>query len=279
MYPLRADASLVHPPQQVSVVIPVWGEYADHRLDEAVGSIQKQDLKAAIILVDNGNAVPLTRPGVWAVRSETQLSLGAARDLGLRTVTTPTVMFWDADDVMLPGTLGRLAQRLDHDPEIVACATSIIDSRTGRRHHWPRRLPLRLSGQPLLFATLNAVASLYPTTGALLRTADAQAAGFPDADGGDDWVMGVSLSFRGSVAVDDVPGRLYGYGSASISGRWTRGDVLANARLVRERLRTDPAVPEAVTRLLPVIMIAQHAVKRVLRPIARRAPGRRRAAP
>jgi glycosyltransferase involved in cell wall biosynthesis len=260
----------------VSVVIPVWGEYADHRLDEAVASIRKQDIEAAIILVDNGNAVPLTRPGTSAVRSETQLSLGAARDLGLRSVTTPTVMFWDADDVMLPGTLTRLAGRLADDPELVACAASIIDSRTGRRHHWPRRWPLRLTRQPLLFATLNAVTSLYPTTGALLRTADAQAAGFPDADGGDDWVMGVSLSFRGRVAVDEVPGRLYGYGSASISAGWTRRDVLANARLVRERLRTDAAIPTAVVRLAPIIALGQHTVLQVLRPIARRAPARRR---
>jgi glycosyltransferase involved in cell wall biosynthesis len=260
----------------VSVVIPVWGNYADHRLDEALVGIRNQGLESVIILVDNGNERPLTRPGVCVVRSEAQLSLGAARDLGLRTVTTPTVMFWDADDVMLSGTLARLIERLERDPGLVACATSIIVSTTGRRHHWPRRWPLALSGLPLVFATLNAVSSLYPVTGALLRTADAQAAGFPDADGGDDWVMAVSLGFRGRIAVDEHLGRLYRRGPASISARWTCRDLLASARLVIERLHTDPAVPAAVVRLTPIISLGQHAVLQLLRPIARQAPARRR---
>lgn len=273
---MRSDLLVDHASQQASVVIPVWGEYADHRLDEAVASIRDQGMECALILVDNGNDTPLTRPGVCVVRSEAQLSLGAARDLGLRSVTTPTVMFWDADDVMLPGTLTRLAERLDRDPKLVACATSIIDSTSGRRHHWPRRWPLALSRLPLVFATLNAVSSLYPITGALLSTAHAQAAGFPDADGGDDWVMAVSLGFRGRIAVDKHLGRLYGHGSASISARWTRRDVLTNARLVRERLRSDPAIPTAVVRLVPVIALGQHTVLQVLRPISRRAPPRRR---
>jgi glycosyltransferase involved in cell wall biosynthesis len=263
-------------PDAVSVVIPVWGAYADHRLDEAIASIRAQNVATSIILVDNGNQPPLQLPGVSIVRSRTQISVGAARDLGLRSVSTPRVMFWDADDVMLPGTLRRLADRLDKDPWLVACSTSIIDGDTGRRLHWPRRWPLRLSQLHTLWATLNAVSSLYPVTGALLRTGLAQAAGFPDAERGEDWVMGVSLGFRGRVDVDEHPGRLYRRGPASLSAGWTRRDVLANARLVRERLRTDPAVPAPVARLAPMILLGQHAVLQVLRPLARRTPGRRR---
>jgi glycosyltransferase involved in cell wall biosynthesis len=257
----------------VSIVIPVWGEYSDHRLDEALASIRAQELASAIILVDNAGDTPLQRAGVSIVRSATRVSLGAARDLGLRSVATPWVMFWDADDVMLPGTLVRLARHLRRDPDLVACGTSILDARTGLRLHWPRRWPLRLTRLPILCATLNAVSSLYPVTGALLRTAAAQDAGFPDADQGDDWVIGVSLGFRGRFAVDEHPGRLYRRG---ISIDWTRRDVLANSRLVCVRLRSDPAIPAAVARLVPVIMLAQHAVLRVLRPLSRLSAGRRR---
>jgi SAM-dependent methyltransferase len=269
--------SAVMPAQQVSVVIPVWGDYADHRLDEALASIRAQDIESNIILVDNGNRTPLRRRGVSIVRSETQVSLGAARDLGLRSVSTPEVMFWDADDRMLPGTLARLKDRLDRDPALVACATSIIDTMTGQPLHWPRRWPLRLGRYRRLYATVNAVSSLYPVTGALVRTAFAQDAGFPDAERGDDWVMGVSLAFRGRVAVDEHPGRLYSRGPGSVSARWTRRDVVAKYRLVRERLRNDPAIPPGVVRLLPVIVLAQHVVLMVLRPLARRTPARRRA--
>lgn len=260
----------------MSVVIPVWGDYADHRLDGALASIREQDLESAIILVDNGSDPPLKRAGVSIVRSETRLSLGAARDLGLRAVTTPLVIFWDADDVMLQGMLGRLTELISADSGLVACGTSIINAGTGARHHWPRRWPLWLSRFPPLFATLNAISSLYPVTGALLRTAPAQAAGFPDAGFGDDWVMGVSLGFRGRVAVDEHAGRYYCHGPGSVSSRWTRRDILASARLVRHRLRTDPAIPAPIVWLVPVIRVAQHVVVRVLRPVSRHSPRRRR---
>lgn len=263
---------------QVTVVIPAWGKYADHRLDEALASIRAQDVPVEILLVDNASDPPLERPGVTIVRSENRVSVGAARDLGLRAVRTPVSVFWDADDVMLDGALGRMVRALDQDPDLVACATSLVDATTGRRHHWPRRWPLSLSRVPTVFATLNAITSLYPVIGAAVRTSEAQQTGFPDANGGDDWVMGVSLAMRGRITLDECPGRLYRRHEQSISSDWKTSDVLTNAKLVRRRLREDPKAPRAIRVVAPVIWLGQHLVLQVLRPIARQTPARRRAA-
>jgi predicted O-methyltransferase YrrM len=263
--------------EAVTVVIPIWGKYADHRLDRAIESIRAQDVPVSILLVDNAAEPPLARPGVTILRSDSRVSLGAARNLGLQAVRSPTVLFWDADDVMLGGALARLLDTLDRRPDVVACACPLIDAVSGSLHHWPRRWPMALSRVPILFIALNAITSLYPVIGAAIRTAPAQEIGFPEVDGGDDWVLAVSLSMRGRVALDDRPGRLYSRHDESLSYGWRTRDVLTHARLVRARLREDPMVPGAIRALAPVIWVGQHAVLRVLRPLARWTPARRRA--
>jgi predicted O-methyltransferase YrrM len=277
--PRVQDADAARPvPERITVVIPVWGTYADHRLDRALESIRKQSVAATILLVDNSADPPLERLGVTIVRSETRVSVGAARNLGLSAVRSPTVLFWDADDVMLDGALARLLDALDRQPDLVVCGTPLIDARSGDLHHWPRRWPLALSRLPYAFAALNAITSLYPVIGAAIRTPAAQEIGFPEVDGGEDWVMSVSLSMRGRVGLDDRPGRLYSRHDQSLSYTWGTGHVLAHAKLVRARLREDPMVPGAIRLLLPAIWLGQHGVLRVLRPLSRRTPARRRAA-
>jgi predicted O-methyltransferase YrrM len=272
--PPRPQRPAAHDP--VTVVIPVWGRYAGPDLDDAIESIRAQRVPVEILLVDNAADPPLERAGVTIVRSDTRVSVGAARNLGLQAVRSPAVMFWDADDVMLDGALARLLAGLDRDPGLVACATALIDERSGTRHHWPRRWPLALARLPTAFAVLNAVTSLYPVVGAVMRTPAAQEIGFPDVDGGDDWVMGVSLAMRGRVALDDRPGRLYRRHDGSVSAGWGTSHVLTHASLVRARLREDPGVPRVIRLLVPAIWLGQHAVLRALRPIARRTPARRR---
>jgi glycosyltransferase involved in cell wall biosynthesis len=237
--------------ERVTVVIPVWGAYADGRLDEAIASIRSQDESVAVVLVDNAADPRLQRDGVQIVRSDVRLPLGSARNLGLDAAGTPMVMFWDADDVMPADTLGPLVRELDSNPVAVVSGARVLD-------------------------VLNAVSSLYAVTGAVMRTAVARDARFPAASGGDDWVMGMSMAFRGRVTVRREPGRIYRRHPGSVSASWTTADAIAHARLVRERMRADPAVPFAARRLLPAIWLGQHVVLRVLRPVARRTPSRRR---
>lgn len=263
---------------QVTVVIPAWGAYAGDQLDRAIAGIRAQDIEADILVVDNADPEGVNAPGARVLRSERRVSIGAARQLGLEAVETPLVVFWDADDEMPPGTLKRLVAAMDEDEDLVACGASIIDGHTGERHHWPRRWPLALSARSRLFATVNAVASLYGIGGAVVRTGPARQAGFPDVEGGDDWAMGVALAFRGRVRVLDEPGRIYHYDAGSVSSAWTWRERMAHARLVRSRLRTDPTVPRAVRVLLPLVATAQTVVILLLRPLARLMPRRRRQA-
>jgi hypothetical protein len=114
--------------------------------------------------------------------------------------------------------------------------------------------------------------SLYPIHGpAALRTpAVREAGGHMDCSGGEDWVLAVSLAFRGPVATDTRPGLIYHRGQDSLLAR-TRGtaDVLAAARHVRARLRSDPAVPPAVRVALPAIAVTQWLLIVVVRPLYR----------
>ena len=56
---------------------------------------------------------------------------GAARNLALNTIPTPFVVFWDADDVMLPGTLSAMRRRLEGTANAVAVATAGIHNDAG----------------------------------------------------------------------------------------------------------------------------------------------------
>jgi glycosyltransferase involved in cell wall biosynthesis len=265
--------------ETLTVVVPVWDEYAYTLLDEAIFSLQAQRPAPGILVVDNASTVPIhERDGVTLVRTGRRLTVGQARNHGLAHVTTPWAMLWDADDVMLPGTVADLLAAADAVPSAVVVATGILDGATGRRHHWPRPWTNGFTRVPRAYALLHAISSLFPTTGALLRLDVAlQGGGFADTDGGDDWVVGLSLALRGRVVIHPRLGRVYRRHRGSISAGWTAGDDIVNhAALVRERLLTDPAAPAYARRALPAIRFAQLAVIRVLRPLSRRLPGRRR---
>ena len=264
----------------MTVVIAVWDDYVGPGLDEALRSVRSQGPRVEIVLVDNASriTVPETN-GARVIRTGVRLTIGAARNAGLAAVRTPYALVWDADDVMLPETLNVLRASMARDPGLVACSPSIIDGRTGDRHHWPRRSTFALSRTPRVFALLNAVSSLYPTAGALIRTDHAQAMGFANADGGDDWVLGVSLALRGRVRIEAHLGRLYRRSEDSTSSGWrTFPHIAAHAALVRQRLKDDPATPRWIRVALPAIWLGQHLVLLVLRPLARLTPERRREA-
>lgn len=247
-----------------TVVIPVWDDYVSERLQQAVQSVRAQQTSPAlVVVVDNASRVPLPPfPAAWVVRAPTRLALGEARNLGLSRVSTPYVVFWDADDIMLEGTLPFLEAAVAADPGLAAFAMAVVEDPSGSRHRWPRRWVGRLVRAPRLFALLDSIWSLYPSTGAtIIRTELARAAGgFGDADSGEDWCLGVSLAFRGRVGWSERPGRLYRVHSGST---WAQHmgpvDLARHARVVRERIRSDPGIPEWARRSLPLLWLSQHA--------------------
>lgn len=250
-----------------------WDAYVDERLDEALASILAQGVAAEVILVDNASDVPVApRPGVRLVHAPARLPLGAARNAGIEQVRTPYVVVWDADDVMLPGTLAHLQDGLAAAPDRVAFAAAIADGPDGPRHRWPRRWIGTLVRVPSALRLVHCVWSVYPATGAVAMRTDAvrAAGGYPATESAEDWVLGVSLAFRGRLGWSERPGRVYRRHPASV---WARHDdarhLAAHARAVRERLGTDPAVPAAVRRARPLLAAAQHTA--ILAAVVRRA--------
>src|SRR4051794_32213659 len=228
-----------------TVLIPVWNEYV-RWLEQAVASLRAQDVAVRIVVVNNASEVELPDlAGVSVVTSPHRLTLGRARNLGLFQVASPYVIVWDADDTMPPGTLGVLQRAMTADPSLAAYGAAIIEAPSGRRHRWPRPWVAAVARRPAVLAWLNCVWSLYPTTGAtIMRTDLARAAGgYGEGQSGDDWCLGVSLAFRGRVGWTERPGRTYRLHPQSI---WSRHsavrDLLRHARMVRERIRSDPAI-------------------------------------
>jgi glycosyltransferase involved in cell wall biosynthesis len=267
----------------VSIVVPVWGPYSGAPLTQALESLRAQDLKARIVVVDNASEPPLPAvPDAVTVRSATRLSVGRARNLGLERVDTPYVVFWDADDVMLPGTLRRLADRIVAEPGAAAVAAAILEGEPPLRHRWPRPWMAGMARRQRMFALAHSVWSMFPTTGStIMRTSAVRSAGgYGDADSGEDWVLGVSLAFRGELVLDPVPGRLYRRHPASLwASRRSARHLVGHAAAVRARIRQDPAIPAWVRPLLPLVAVAQlvaalvvHPAARALRALRRRAP-------
>lgn len=221
-----------------------------------------------MLVVDNASDPPVGElAGADVERSSTRLSVGAARNLGLERVTTPFVLFWDADDLMCPGILAVLEDRLTADPAAIGAAAGILEDQPRVPHRWPRRWARRLASKPMPFALVNSVWSVYPTTGATLLRADAvrAAGGFGDASSGEDWSLGVSLAFRGRLLFEETPGRIYRRHAGSLwEKQGGRADLVRNAAAVRARLRADPAAPAA---LRPVLGVLQRVAIDGLRPL------------
>ncbi|MGH3828518.1 MAG: glycosyltransferase family 2 protein [Pseudonocardiaceae bacterium] len=249
------------PPPATTVVIPVWGDHARERVGDALASVGAQDREVAVVLVDNAAEPPVEPvPGVRLLRSEARLTLGGARNLGLAHAVTEYVIFWDADDRMLPGTVRFLEARMEASRNLVAFGSAIVEEPSGRRHRWPRpwlRILVRL---PALLGLLDAVWSEFPTTGATLIRADAvrAAGGFADADSGEDWCLGAALVWRGRCGWSERPGRVYVQRPDSTWPTHASGrHQWRHAAAVRARLREAGVAPSWLRHLLPAIAAAQ----------------------
>jgi len=260
----------VNAPGKVTVVIPVWDDYVSY-LSDAVESVRRNSPDAPIVIVDNASRTEVPElEGCTIVSTERRLSAGAARNVGLQHVDTELVLFLDADDMLLDGTLGFMRSRIDADPAMSISATAILDGETGERHRSPRRFVARLAQRPRLFAVADSVWSLLPLQGcAVMRTSQVrESGGYADANLGEDWVLAVALAFQGRVDLSDRLGRLYRPTPGSLlrsAGRTPR-EFAESAGRVRERLRSDPGVPRWARALLPLIALFQLGAIYVARP-------------
>lgn len=149
---------------KLSVIIPVFN--AEKYLPECMDSILGQTLSALeVICVDDcstdGSAAVISeyaaRDGrVSLLRNERNMHAGLCRNRGLETAEGEYVLFMDADDILLPGSLEKLvgeAEKLKAD--VLRCRAVDLDNVTGRRsrgvQNYLRRVPFFLFGAPVSF--------------------------------------------------------------------------------------------------------------------------------
>lgn len=198
----------------VTVVIPFWN--LDPKvLQQCVNSVRAQAEPSEILIVDNMSDTPVEPlPGVQMLRLDERVSVGEARNRGLQAVTTPYVMFMDADDVLLPGAIGTLRGLLETTPGASLAAGRIVDwiPETGfrRQKPWPSGLQHKLTRFPKVYRIANLLRNMTPVTGcAVMKTELAKmTAGFPDSTA-EDWTFGMHMSFLGRVVMTKKDVKLY----------------------------------------------------------------------
>lgn len=113
----------------ISVIIPV--KNGSNYLAEALESLRGQGMDLEIIVVDDGSTddtVAIAEGyGCKVVSHPVSRGQVAAKNTGLGVATGEYVMFMDHDDVMRPGTLRRLYEEIEGDPEIYAVQAKVKD--------------------------------------------------------------------------------------------------------------------------------------------------------
>jgi glycosyltransferase involved in cell wall biosynthesis len=253
---VRADAPVI------TVIVPCWDRHT-RWLAEAVESVVKQDGPTTrVLVVDNASSLPVTvAEPAQLMRLSSRVSLGTARNVALSQTNTDYVLFWDADDVMLPGTLRRLHKALADDPDAIAATGVLIGTDgTGARTRtwgWPPRWASKVVPRPRVFAALNMAQPLLQVTGATLLRAGVvrQVGGFGNVCPGEDWSLAAVLAWRGRVIMLDHAARLYRIHPESVLATMeTTRSRLVVRRAVRQRLRNDVATPRSVRALMPFVV-------------------------
>lgn len=183
----------------LTVVIPVFNR--EKIVGATLESLERQGLKCPIVLVDNnssdGTLEVLTR---WAeiqrqcgrnttVVKETTAGAAAARNRGLQEVTTPWVMFFDSDDLMLDGHLNRVHEAIVRYPanDIIGwdVAVRCLDGSSKTRN---------FADKDILFR--NIFNAIFSTQRYAVRTDFFRRAGAWDASvtGWDDYETGMRLA-------------------------------------------------------------------------------------
>jgi glycosyltransferase involved in cell wall biosynthesis len=189
----------------VSVVIAAYD--AERTLGAALASALGQVPRPAqVIVVDDGSrdgtaAVAASFPGVQVIRQDNQ-GPSAARNTGIRAASEPWVAFLDADDVWLPGKLGRQFAALERHPGAVLLACDWVRAD-------PEGVVEQAAGDPETLVRYRdlLVLNRFQTSTVLVRASVLErCGGFATArDGAEDWDMWLRCAVCGPVIKLDVP--------------------------------------------------------------------------
>jgi GT2 family glycosyltransferase len=242
----------------VSVCIPAHqpGRY----LAEAVGSVLAQARDdVEVLVVDDASTdgtcdalEAMAHPIVSVMRHRRRQGIVRSRNALLEASRGELVVWLDADDLHLPGTIGRqlAAMRSVPGAAFVHGACTVVDAHGVATRPWPRAfavppvLPGSLAREALLLGN-------HVTTSTVMARRDAHAEvgwfrGRLD-EPGEDWDMWLRLAAVGAVAYVDEPVAAYRQHPASVMARARAAGSYAGAdrRVLERALATTPAGPLA----------------------------------
>ena len=122
---IRIDDSVAKPEPAVAVVVPCYNARAT--LGEALESVIGQSATAEIVVVDDGstdNSLAVARRFAPLARliEGPNRGVSAARNRGVAETTAEWLLFLDADDLLMPGTMERrLATATESGADVVIC--------------------------------------------------------------------------------------------------------------------------------------------------------------
>ena len=132
----------------ITVIVPVYNR--ESIVERTLDSIASQSIIPRLIIVDNNSSDgTLSVVKRWAsthvseefpieVTGEVAKGAAAARQKGFGMSTTPFVMFFDSDDIMLPGHIERLAKAISDYPDIDIFGWDIaVNELDGNRRIYP----------------------------------------------------------------------------------------------------------------------------------------------
>ena len=247
----------------ITVVTPVWGEYARF-LPKLADTLEPFFLECErsigagkMLIIDNHSGDPIEAPTsrCEVIRTDKRLSVGAARNRGLERVQTSAVAFVDADDQPHVRAFVDVARAFYSAQAPIAGVFPAVhrpDPAGGSYlGAWPHRPAVTLSRWPRGFALLNMFINELPVTqGAVLNTSLVrEVGGFADLNYGEDWVLGARLAFGGRIRfLPQVQAVTYSQGA--LSRREGRSAVLSGYDAVTREIAGSPSVPRWARRLL-----------------------------
>ena len=185
---------------RICVVIAAHGE--GRLISQAVESVQEVE-PVELVIVDDASddaetssvLAMLEHKGTSIVRHEANEGVATARMSGLLATSAPFVYPLDADDLALPGVIGRMADLLERHPDAAACVGDIYEFGD---HQLVRATPPRLD--PYRIAYTNE----YPITALYRRSSILAVGGWRKLGlhhGYNDWDLWMSLAEHGATIV------------------------------------------------------------------------------